>query len=246
MKIYLPCQACMPELGIENLAICAAEVQDGRIANFTCGRGHTTTTVLQLEKHELLAEIAVTAIFDGYYREAISSFSASLERFFELYIRTLSADEKLDAIQFDKTWKLVKAQSERQFGAFAFLYFLEERVAPPSLSQRTISFRNKVIHQGLIPTRNEAVDFGQEVLDVITPAMDAVVLRRKDAMWSNLTRNLLAACEKLSADGHSVSTTKWPTLLDWLRTEQQGQPTVEEWLIHIEKTMPPYQIRAGG
>jgi len=244
MKLFLTCQACISESGIDDVRFYAAEVLDERIANFKCLKGHSTSTIVQLEKHEILSEIAINAIIDGYYREAVSSFTATLERFYELYLRTVFADKQLDDVEFDEPWKLVKKQSERQFGAFLFLYVLEEGKSPPCLSQRSIAFRNRVIHEGLIPTRDEAIGYGQGVLDVITPVMNALVLQKKDTLQNNLFRNLSAAYENSPSESQFSSTAKWPTLMDWSRTEGQEQPTVQEWLIHIEKMRPGFRSKA--
>jgi hypothetical protein len=67
-----------------------------------CDCGHRSAVVLQNLKFELLFEMGINAIVDGYPREAVSSFSAALERFYEFYWRVALAhlsvsDETIDA-----------------------------------------------------------------------------------------------------------------------------------------------------
>jgi hypothetical protein len=66
----------------------------------------------------------------------------------------------------EETWKSMAKQSERQFGAFCVLYCLEAAKSfalPPEIPQ----FRNKVIHEGYIPTEAEVMDFGRRVFTLM-------------------------------------------------------------------------------
>lgn len=65
----------------------AVEVRDENHYALTCPKGHRNVVVLQQQKFEVLFEIGAHAIEDGYYREAVSSFTASLERFYEFFVR---------------------------------------------------------------------------------------------------------------------------------------------------------------
>src|ERR1700681_1770876 len=56
-----------------------------------CGRGHISCVQLLNLKFELLFEMGLNALVDGYGREAVSSFAASLERFYEFYWRVAMA-----------------------------------------------------------------------------------------------------------------------------------------------------------
>jgi hypothetical protein len=55
-----------------------------------CGRGHISSVRLLNAKFELLFEMGLNALVDGYGREAVSSFAASLERFYEFYWRCVT------------------------------------------------------------------------------------------------------------------------------------------------------------
>jgi hypothetical protein len=60
---------------------------------------------------------------------------------------------------------MVSAQSERQLGAFIFLYIASFGELPTLLDKA--KFRNDVIHKGYLPDRDEAIDFGAATYKVI-------------------------------------------------------------------------------
>lgn len=75
MRLKLKCNTCDEET--------IADMNDGGVFEFQCSNGHDNCIKLQNPKHFILYEIGFQALQDSNYREAISSFAASLERFFE-------------------------------------------------------------------------------------------------------------------------------------------------------------------
>jgi len=158
---------CFQVLGRPSAEFARVEFRDDGRYELTCSSGHQTTTVLQQQKFEILFQIGAHAILDGYYREAISSFTSGLERFYEFSIRVfLTKISKSDAL-FQSCWKTVSNQSERQLGAFVFLWASNFEAAPSLLSNSQIAFRNEVTHKGRIPTKEESVKYGNAVLEII-------------------------------------------------------------------------------
>jgi hypothetical protein len=115
-----------------------------------------------------LFEIGANAILDEYYREAVSSFTSSMERTFEFFLKVVFFDKKMHE-QMNLVWKQMSNQSERQLGAFVSIHSLVVGSLPKLLSNPDAKFRNEVIHKGKVPSREQAVAFGQSVLDVIRP-----------------------------------------------------------------------------
>jgi hypothetical protein len=126
---------------------------------------HISVVYFTNKKFDLLFESGLNAIKDLYFREAVASLAAALERFYEYSIRLIISDLNPDLIE--STWKNIANQSERQLGAFIFLYTKEFKKAPLSLSNKMIEFRNKVIHKGYFPTKLEAIEFSQAILEII-------------------------------------------------------------------------------
>lgn len=120
---------------------------------------------------------------------------------------------KLQAI--DGSWRNVAAQSERQFGAFVFLYALEFGRPPKLLDQKWIELRNEVIHKGKIPTKDEALQYGQDVLDVVRPILREMQERLQDGVKQ--TVNWYLAQNRTPAEqGRTVGTM-------WRRTIIRGR-----------------------
>ncbi len=160
LKIITRCYQCGPEQEAALL-----EVGNENLHQVVCDKGHEWSLVITQQKHEILFEVAMHAIIDGYYREAISSFAASLERYYEFFIKVNSV--RLPDTVFENAWKLVSSQSERQLGAYVFIYMSFYGSVPDTLSQSLTTLRNKVIHKGYIPKRAEAVQFGEAVAKII-------------------------------------------------------------------------------
>jgi hypothetical protein len=96
------------------------DIRDDGLYEFTCSNGHKVITILQEQPFEMQFELGVSAIIDGYYREAVSSFTSSLERFYEFFINLICLSRDLDKELIIKTFKLVANNSERELGAFPF------------------------------------------------------------------------------------------------------------------------------
>ncbi|MDP5201389.1 hypothetical protein [Flavobacterium sp. DG2-3] len=166
MKIKAACMKCTFEDGRESEPT-SLQITDNNLYIFECPYGHKNALYQQEQKFELLFESSVYAIRDGYLREAVSSIAASLERFYEFFIKLISIKNEIDETVLNKTWNLLSKQSERQLGAFIFLYCLEFGKPPTLLSSNQIEFRNNIIHKGYFPTYEKTVEFGQKVLDFI-------------------------------------------------------------------------------
>ena len=174
MRLLIPCMKCLQEFGTPSGEFARVEFRDDGKYEITCSRGHEATTILQQQKFEVLFDIGAHAIIDGYYRESVSSFAASLERFYEFSIRAFLSKASGSDNLFKTCWKLVSSQSERQLGAFIFLWASTFNAPPALLGNAQVSFRNDVVHKGKIPTKEEAIAFGDSVLNVLRPNMLAL------------------------------------------------------------------------
>jgi hypothetical protein len=170
MKIGLICTKCAAEAdrgAAQKPNKIFVDVQDVGIYDLTCSRGHRTKVLLQDLKHELLFESGAIALIDGYAREAVASFAASVERFHEFVVRVLLKAAKIGSSEMDGAWKRIKAQSERQFGAVIFVHLVVNGKSLPDFDNKWVEFRNRVIHQGDIPTVQKAAEYGDYCLQYI-------------------------------------------------------------------------------
>ncbi|MFP7735499.1 hypothetical protein ACLHDF_19170 [Priestia aryabhattai] len=167
MKLSFVCMDCVRENDLNNHNFIELDIQDGGIYRSVCSKGHKVTNTLQNEQFEVLFEMGALALLDGYSRESVSSFASALERFYEYSIKVLLLQKGINYEEIKKTWKMVARQSERQLGAFYFLYLNEFKEVPPKLPDKCTTFRNDVIHKGYIPKRQEVISYATEVYNYI-------------------------------------------------------------------------------
>ncbi|MFC4427727.1 hypothetical protein [Deinococcus navajonensis] len=163
-----------PVCGFEN----RVEFADSSIHDVTCSScGKPYCLFVRKQKFEVLFDLGTRALMDGYAREAVASFAAALERFFEFYVRAYAlersagTEQSFDqaAASLDATWRHVASQSERQLGMFALAYLLREGREPDFLSAKALGadFRNRVIHRGLLPPRADVEAYAARIFALI-------------------------------------------------------------------------------
>ena len=246
MRIPLSCMKCAQQGTDPNVTL--AEVREDGLYALRCEQGHESVTCLQEMKFEVLFELAAYAILDGYYRDAVSSFTASLERFYEFYISVICDQRGLHEEQFVSTWKRISAQSERQLGAFVFLYLSETKSEPELLSNKHTQFRNEVIHKGRIPYRDEAVDYGNSVLELIAPVLQVLKENSHEQVQRIVHRHVSDARRRLDTK-LPMSTMCLPTTLSISRGATMPQPSLEdtlERLVRFRRTFMSLATRTGS
>jgi len=162
MKIALSCPVCArPGVDVYQI-LNITHVNDAGVYDCECKIGHKFSTVFQDEKFEFLFEIGLNAIYDGYYREAVSCFASALEDFYVFFIQIVSRGFDIKQVDINSALRNV-SKSERQIGAFVFLYLVATSRPPDLLKSKYVNFRNKMVHKGYIPTKDEAIEYGEEV-----------------------------------------------------------------------------------
>jgi len=230
MKIPRTCFQCLKE-DISSVKVLGfLEWRDDGRYDVTCPKGHRSVIILEEQLFELLYDIGAFAIQDGYYREAVSSFSSSLERFYDFFVKVICIERNIDEEQYQIAWKQVSKQSERQLGAFIFLYLSEFEKAPNLLSGSKVAFRNEVIHGGKIPTRQEALTFGQAVLELVRPSLIELNDRYSQGMNKVVIRHI-QSCQMMGEEGTPSSTAGITTILSLSnKTPGHNEKTLEEAL----------------
>lgn len=248
MRLKLTCNQCTIEALSNNIDEFNSSLfekfnilfRDDGCYEFTCHSGHKTTTILQQQKFEILFEIGAHAILDGYYREAVSSFTASLERFYEFSIRILLEESTGSDYLFQSIWKSVSSQSERQLGAFIFLWANRFKSPAEILPQKMIQFRNEVIHKGKIPTRTEAIKYGDSVLECIKPKLKILHENFEEQIFNSVSRHI-QECRNANSNQTSVSTTAINTIISLLSQDKSYyDKTLEEHLTFLDEIKKIY------
>lgn len=206
------------------------EVQDSGVYSYRCPNGHSTTAYLREERFEILYQSAAYAVLDGYYREAVASFTGAFEAFCEFYLRVLGRKKEVAPDLCEESLKRLVAQSERVLGAYTMTYTLEHRIPPPALPQNQVTFRNKVIHRGKFPTREEAIAYGQDIADVIYPVLS--YLRQHERKY--ITDVVDTRINKLCQATNSRQTVIFPGIINIHQISPDRQPILKESLEKLE------------
>jgi len=238
--------ACFQADGKPSDEATSVELRDDGLYTVTCSRGHVTVTAVQEQKFEILFDLGAMALLDGYPREAVSSMAAALERFYEYYVQVVCLKQGIAYEAFIEAWKPVARQSERQLGAFLFLYLLENKKplensivdARPSesfgLKTRLTwtEFRNNAIHKGYIPSTEEVLVYGdlvyQFIYRLIQELRAACLEFMQKATFHHVKRGAYAS------GGKQISTMGIPTLISLARASGPGS-SFREALKGLEK-----------
>jgi hypothetical protein len=184
----------------------AYELTDDHRVNARCERGHEFPALISNPRHELLFEMSLRALSDGYLREAVMNASAALERCLEFFAVSALVPEP-GPIEEGKGWPIMAdeqeavlglrarlrkqwgKQSERQVGAFLFAHAQLCGDLPKwcaALSERA-KLRNSVVHGGQIPTADETLDYCRWVYEAITTTMTTLRIKKRHwFVWSAL------------------------------------------------------------
>jgi len=226
MKILVACMACQAEQmsqGLEQIQVVISytDLRDEGYYESECPQGHKSVTVLQQPKYHVLFDCGIKAMIDGYPRESISSIAASVERFYEFSIRVFLAAKGAPLEEVDKTWKLVKKQSERQLGAYCLLYLQHYSQSPDLMSNKLTEFRNDVIHGGYIPTYSEALKYGEAAFQHILSLQQRLQGSAPQAFGETYSAHNLSMATKFAGSGMTLANLCKPSVIEVASAETQ-------------------------
>jgi hypothetical protein len=226
-----------------------AEVLDNSVYVFTCPRGHTTASAMREPKYQILFDIGVFAIIDGYYGEAVRTFAASLERFYEFAVRVMARRANVTEAALDAGWMHISKQSERQLGGYVVAYLMTHGTQPPLLQSKWVELRNDVIHRGRIPTSGEATNYGDQVACVIFESYKLLIGKYEKELnecidWG--ARVALELASKSVGTGVEVRQFSYPRTLSKILPDTKAAPsvqaTIEEFSAMRIRFAPPVTV----
>jgi hypothetical protein len=207
------------------------------ILKFECNKGHKNYVVLQELYFERLLHMAIENLADKYYREAIFNFAASLERCFEFVIELLCLENDISE-KYHKIWKLMQNQSERQLGAFYLIYTYRFKKIF-RYDENMTKIRNSIIHKGIIPTKDQTLEYGKYILDSIYDVIQDVTENIDTNLLNNFTDKKLTENSKNidRCDKNCLISTMSASILSWhIATEKQLEQ--EKRLIDFSHNFP--------
>lgn len=214
------------------------EVKTNGIYEFKCDYGHENISILQHHSFQLLYDLGIKTLLDGYTREAATSFSVSIERFHEycidLFLHDLPEENKRN------TWKYVSSSSERQLGAFYFLYLYEIKAVPKKVSGKWEKFRNDVIHKGNIPSNEKAFEYAKYVFDYINEVLDALYTKYigQNRFFAFMNKRYDEVKEKYPShiDSDDPTTIQGPTFIEIFPIDENG-PDRSEFIRSFQQNL---------
>jgi hypothetical protein len=237
MKIMMGCIECAQSSltsTLEDVAV-YIDVGDKSFGEGTCSRGHVATYVLQQQRFETLLNFGALSLLDGYYREAITNFATSLERFYEFYIRVVCLQHGLSQEEYEAAWKQTAASSERQLGAFTFIHLMHTGKPGSILGQKDVELRNRVVHKGSLSSEVEALSFGQAVYTLMSMMMEELKRTAPEALHSELSAQVRRSVDAAQAIG-KVHAIGHVGLIDSLAGAMQ--PSFEDGLEKLKVSRP--------
>lgn len=217
MRHYTYCHECAEEnKGTHIIAI--GEINSNLISICECPNGHKFISGLMHELFDILYLSAVDSYFNGSFSESVMSFTASLERTYEYFIKATLIKEGCTLEKIDSFWKELKNQSERQLGSFCSQY-LKVTNSSWHLNTEMVAFRNSVIHKGYFATSEEVKKYAE-----YTTSLQMVIL-------NVLKDNFNKECSQLyfhqkEMNSKSTETLQKETNLKFVAT---GQPSLLKW-----------------
>lgn len=94
---------------------------------------------------------------------------------------------------------------------------------PVLLDTRRVGFRNAVTHKGYIPTKAEAIDYGQAVLDVLRPAMREMQTALEDGVQRAVSEHVSAGAAA-AAHSSKIATHGLMTIVCMARVPPRDKP----------------------
>lgn len=219
MQIQLYCPICLANLarsgvktfeGIEPIYSNVYELLNDGIYHTHCEKGHEGVVVLDNLNFELLFDLGINAIADGYYRDAVASITAALERYYEFFIKVAWRVQSLEFDKIDAAWKDISQQSERQLGAYVALYSFLFSELPTLLSNSQVGFRNEVIHKGIVPTKEKSIKYAELVLTIIRESLNKLKGKHNEVIQDVFQHYSPKYSGK---DGEDILTINHPTII---------------------------------
>ncbi len=176
---------------------------EDRVAYLICSDGHKTAFVVPSLKFEVLMESGINALDEDFTLEACASFSTALERVYEFGLKVMLTHQNVKNTNYEIMFKEMARQSERQLGAFLAMYITEFKV-PYKFNQEIPRFRNSIIHKGLIPCPEEAIDFCSIVYGEIFSIVNQLKSNFPEAFSKVIKLDMIERYENLDKDASTA------------------------------------------
>lgn len=214
MRYYYRCYQCHRE-GLGNV-LSTGDITNDLFILLECPNKHKMVFGISNNLFEILYNYSVDSFIRGYYTQSVSTFASSLERTYEFFVKASLIEEGISMEKIDQYWKEIKKQSERQYGSFCS-QFLKISGSDWHSDTKLSNFRNEVIHNGYIASKEETYDYANyttnqqtRILQILKEKIPKSTTQLKRQLKSN-PKNFYNTIQKENA---SMSFGNIPSLLD--------------------------------
>jgi len=179
MRYHFLCNECVEQGKGHGQFTAHVSPNNEGIYQVNCPNRHYFSVDILSHHFQVLFENGIHALSDDYYIESFVSFVTSHERFMEYFLNVVLKSNEVSGLEFNNTWKELAKQTERQIGAFYLTYLQEFKEKPSQLSNKNRELRNSVIHKGYLPTKEDCINFGDNVLEFIRPIINQLKIGKK-------------------------------------------------------------------
>ena len=142
---------------------------DGMLS-VTCPKCNGTIIVVnQCLQFEICLQCAIERFLTADYAEAVFLLAKSREAFVEFVIDLLCYERELN-VDLNKNGLHL---SERRYGFFDGLYFMRFRDVM-NLNAWNMDIRNKIMHNGIYPKRQDVIEFGNNILQFFYQVIEKI------------------------------------------------------------------------
>ncbi len=197
--------------------------------NITCPSGHVFTAKFLHHHFEKLFETSIHSIVNGSYRDAIGAFAACQESFMRLFIEIVISAKGIEESLCLEAWKRIARQSERQLGAYIYLYLIEFNKMPFLIPESQVAIHNKAIHQGYFPSKEECLTYGRYILASIR---DTIASLHESESLKAETWDSIFKTGELFPEGGGMTYVDWP-LIGANRAPGVDDQTLDEMIEYV-------------
>jgi len=176
----------------------ATHYKDGPFYKLRCPFGHDAIVLLGNPKHEILFQMAAYSLLDEVVRDAVTTFGSSLEKFWEFTSQCIAASQGVEPLPIPRVRSGRKTRFEKAWREIL-------KTEPPVMTTDEYEIRNRVLHEGYVPTLEEVADFGNKVLVLIAPAMQVLRWRLQGAVGAASTAIIAEAKSRLNLGDPTAS-----------------------------------------
>ncbi|HCS8189544.1 hypothetical protein [Listeria monocytogenes] len=137
-----------------------------------CDRGHKFRLAVFTPKSDYLFQNAIKSFNENNYSECFLMLYSGYESYMKMFVSAFYYHLLRDMDAVDSVLKSVKT-SERIKGAFFTAYAsLFNEICSDKVENKHTSLRNKVVHQGYLPSETECLNMGNDILDLVLKVND--------------------------------------------------------------------------